>query len=140
MSPPLQRFDDWLWAIDVSPPGSKMTDKDYYYAPDDLRDVTNHSLRNLTAEMKVVDQALKQVLSSDRELASKCHIYKKFPSRRGTDIAWLLTPSQLTHNLIPPHSFPAPPPRTACSRWARWTPSCRPSPSPSPCTTPRRGG
>ena len=81
MSPPLQRFDDWLWAIDVSPPGSKMTDKDYYYAPDDLRDVTNHSLRNLTAEMKVVDQALKQVLSSDRELASKCHIYCAVPCR-----------------------------------------------------------
>ena len=56
---PLQRFDEWLWAIDESPPGSKMTDKDYYYAPDDLRDVTNHSLGNLAAEMKVVDQALK---------------------------------------------------------------------------------
>ena len=36
-----------------------MTDKEHFYAPDNLRDVTNHSLGNLTAEMKVVDQALK---------------------------------------------------------------------------------
>ena len=71
LHPLYQEYDKWLWSIDTSYVGQP-TAKDWFYAPDRERVVTNKSLGDLVVLMKVVNavERDKRIMTMTGELTA----------------------------------------------------------------------